>query len=315
MTKIIFMGTPDFSVPILKEVYKKYGVDLVITQPARPVGRKKVMTDPPVAVLAKLLGIEVYQPETMTTDEAYDKVKEVCPDLLITAAFGQILPKRVLDLAKLGAINVHASLLPKHRGGAPIHRALINGDDKTGVTIMYMEEKLDAGNIISSAEIEIKDEDNTGSLFTKLSQLGAKLLDETLPKIIAGKNDSIKQDDQEATFSPNISKSDEVIDFTLPVRDVFNHIRGLSPWPVGHTTVDGKRLKIFSAKLTDDKSEAAAGTIVGKTEDGFSVVTGDGYLINLTEVQLSGKKKSDAKNFISNNSHLIGERLGAHYDS
>lgn len=315
MTKIIFMGTPDFSVPILKEIHKKYGVDLVISQPARPVGRKKVMTDPPVAVLAKLLGIELYQPETMTSDEAYDKVKALAPDLIITAAFGQILPKRVLELAPLGAINVHASLLPKHRGGAPIHRALINGDDKTGVTIMYMEEKLDAGNIISSTELNIKNEDNTGTLFTKLSELGAKLLVDTLPKILDGDNDSIKQDESEATYSPNISKEDEKIDFSLPAESVFNHIRGLSPWPVGHTFLDNKRLKIFSASLIDGTSDKPSGTIVAKTEDGFTVSTGDGKLVNLTEVQLAGKKKTDAKNFISNNSHLIGERLGMNYDS
>jgi Methionyl-tRNA formyltransferase len=141
MTKIIFMGTPDFSVPILKELHKEYGVDLVISQPSRPVGRKKVMTDPPVALAAKLLGIELYQPETMKSEEAFKIVSDLKPDLIITAAFGQLLPENILNIPVLGALNVHASLLPKHRGGAPIHRAVINGDAETGVTLMYMAEK------------------------------------------------------------------------------------------------------------------------------------------------------------------------------
>lgn len=315
MTKIIFMGTPDFSVPILKELQKEYGVDLVISQPARPVGRKKVMTDPPVAVAAKLLGIEVYQPETMQTDEAIQKVREVEPDLIITAAFGQLLPESVLDVPRYGALNVHASLLPKHRGGAPIHRAVINGDTHTGVTIMYMAKKLDAGDIISAERIEIKDEDDTGTLFNKLSHVGASLLLRTLPSVLSGENERTEQDHASATYSPNISKADEVIDFNQTARDVFNKIRGLNPWPVGHTMVADKRLKIFSASLTNETTNKPAGTIVKQSDDGFLVATGDGQLINLTEVQLAGKKRIKAYEFINNQQNLIGERLGVNHDS
>lgn len=310
MTKIIFMGTPDFSVPILKELQKEYGVDLVISQPARPVGRKKVMTDPPVAVAAKLLGIEVYQPENMQTEEAIEKVRNLSPDLIVTAAFGQLLPESVLDIPKYGALNVHASLLPKHRGGAPIHRALINGDDKTGVTIMYMAKKLDAGDIISRDCIEIKDEDDTGILFDKLSHIGASLLMKTLPSVLDGTNDRVEQDHDKATYSPNISKADEVIDFNDTARNVFNKIRGLNPWPVGHTILDDKRLKLFSASLTDGTTDKAAGTIVAKSTDGFLVACGDGELINLKEVQLAGKKRIKALDFINNQADLIGQRLG-----
>lgn len=315
MTKIIFMGTPDFSVPILKELQKEYGVDLVISQPARPVGRKKVMTDPPVAVAAKLLGLEVYQPETMQTDEALQKVRDIEPDLIITAAFGQLLPEGVLEVPRYGALNVHASLLPKHRGGAPIHRAIMNGDSHTGVTIMYMAKKLDAGDIISSERIEIKDEDDTGILFHKLSHVGASLLMKTLPSVISGENERTEQDHDAATFSPNISKSDEIIDFNQDARDVFNTIRGLNPWPVGHTILDDKRLKIFSASLTNETTNKPAGTIVKQSDDGFLVATGDGLLINLTEVQLAGKKRVKAFDFINNQKDLIGERLGVNHDS
>ena len=315
MTKIIFMGIPDFSVPILKELQKEYGVDLVISQPARPVGRKKVLTDPPVAVAAKLLGIEVYQPETMQTDEALQKVSDIEPDLIITAAFGQLLPESVLEVPRYGALNVHASLLPKHRGGAPIHRAIMSGDSHTGVTIMYMAKKLDAGDIISSERIEIKDEDDTGTLFNKLSYVGASLLMKTLPSVLSGENERTEQDHDAATFSANISKKDEIIDFTKDARDVFNTIRGLNPWPVGHTTLDDKRLKIFSASLTNETTNKPAGTIVKLSDDGFLVATGDGLLINLTEVQLAGKKRVKALDFINNQKNLIGERLGVDHDS
>lgn len=309
------MGTPDFSVPILKELQKEYGIDLVISQPARPVGRKKVMTDPPVAVAAKLLGIEVYQPETMQTDEAFQKVSDIEPDLIVTAAFGQLLPESVLEVPRYGALNVHASLLPKHRGGAPIHRAIMSGDSHTGVTIMYMAKKLDAGDIISSERIEIKDEDDTGTLFNKLSHVGASLLMKTLPSVLSGENERTEQDHDAATFSPNISKSDEIIDFNQDARDVFNKIRGLNPWPVGHTILDDKRLKIFSASLTNETTNKPAGTIVKQSDDGFLVATGDGVLINLTEVQLAGKKRVKAFDFINNQKNLIGERLGVNHDS
>ena len=309
MTKIIFMGTPDFSVPILKELHKEYGVDLVISQPARPVGRKKVMTDPPVAAAAKLLGIELYQPETMKADEAFEIVSDIKPDLIITAAFGQILPENILNIPVLGSLNVHASLLPKHRGGAPIHRALINGDDETGVTIMHMAKKLDAGDIIASRSINIEDSDNTGTLFDKLSRVGASLLMDTLPSVIDGTSTRTEQDDSEATFSPNILKSDEVIRFDQPKRDVFNHIRGLAPWPVGHTMLGDKRLKIFAAEPADGTTEKEPGTIIGKSENGFLVAAADGP-VNITEVQLAGRKKNNALDFINNNSDLIGRKLG-----
>ncbi|CDZ99463.1 Methionyl-tRNA formyltransferase [Jeotgalicoccus saudimassiliensis] len=309
MTKIIFMGTPDFSVPILKELHKEYGVDLVISQPARPVGRKKVMTDPPVAAAAKLLGIELYQPETMKSEEAFKIVSDLNPDLIITAAFGQLLPEEILNIPALGSLNVHASLLPKHRGGAPIHRALIDGDEETGVTIMYMAKKLDAGDIVSARSIKIEDSDNTGTLFNKLSSIGASLLMDTLPAVIDGTNGRTPQNDSEATFSPNILKSDEVISFNKPAREVFNHIRGLAPWPVGHTILGDKRLKIFAAEPAEGNPGKTPGTITGKSDNGFFVQAADG-LVNITEVQLAGRKKNNALDFINNNSDLIGTKLG-----
>lgn len=267
------------------------------------------MTDPPVALAAKLLGIELYQPETMKSEEAFSIVSDLQPDLIITAAFGQLLPENILNIPVLGALNVHASLLPKHRGGAPIHRAVINGDDETGVTLMYMAKKLDAGDIIASRSIKIEDSDNTGTMFDKLSRVGASLLMDTLPAILDETNERTPQNDLDATFSPNILKSDEVISFNKPAREVFNHIRGLAPWPVGHTMLGDQRLKLFSAELTNQRTDKEPGTITGKSDSGFLVAAAD-ELVNITEVQLAGKKKNKALDFINNNSDLIGRKLG-----
>ncbi|SOC37981.1 methionyl-tRNA formyltransferase [Salinicoccus kekensis] len=309
MPNIIFMGTPDFSVPILKDLNEAYGVDLVVSQPDKPVGRKRIMTPPKVAAAARELDIDVYQPENIKDEEAMRKLESIDPDIIVTAAYGQILPKALLELPKHGAVNVHASLLPKYRGGAPIHHAVMAGEEKTGITIMYMAEGLDSGDIISQKEIPILEEDDTGSLHDKLSRLGSELLLETLPSIFDGSNESIPQEHASATYSPNVSKEDERLDFGRPAHEVFNHIRGLSPFPGAYTKLGDKRLKIYGAKPTGEKTAKPAGEILGVHDEGFLVAAEDEALL-ITEVQLAGKKKTTAKEFIQNRQDLVGQSLG-----
>ncbi len=309
MPNIIFMGTPDFSVPILKDLNEKYGVDLVVSQPDKPVGRKRVMTPPKVAAAAHELGVDVYQPEDIKAAEALERLKSVSPDIIVTAAYGQILPKALLELPKYGAVNVHASLLPKLRGGAPIHHAVMRGEEETGITIMYMAEGLDSGDIISQKELPILPDDNTGTLHDKLSRLGSELLLETLPAILDGSNERTPQEHASATYSPNITKEDERLTFDRPALQVFNHIRGLSPFPGAYTKLEDKRFKIYGAKLTGEKTAGLPGEILGAHEEGFLIATEDDKLL-ITDVQLAGKKKVTAKEFIQNREDLIGHLLG-----
>ena len=214
MTRIIFMGTPDFSVPVLQNlIEKRYDICAVVTQPDRPVGRKRVLTPPPVKVEAERHDIPVFQPEKIRDQTQLDPILALKPDLIITAAYGQILPNSLLEAPKYGCINVHASLLPELRGGAPIHYAILQGKEKTGITIMYMVEKLDAGDIISQVEVAITEDDDVGTLHDKLSEAGSELLLETLPKLISGKINSRQQDDQQATFASNITREQEKINW------------------------------------------------------------------------------------------------------
>lgn len=307
---IIFMGTPDFSVPVLAALHEKHSVSMVISQPDKPVGRKRVLTPPPVAAAAKDMGIPLFQPDRVKEEAAVEKINELKPDLIITAAYGQILPKALLDIPRLGSVNVHASLLPSHRGGAPIHRSILEGDAQTGVSIMYMAEGLDSGDVIAQSATEIRDDDDTGTLHDRLSTIGADLLLETLPSILEGTNVRTPQNSDEVTVSPNISKKDELLDWTRDARDVFNHIRGLSPWPGAYTSLNYKRLKIYGVNAPAGRSDKAPGTITEVTDAGFTVACGDGYTVEVTEVQLSGKKKTDAQNFAAGRQDLTGTVMG-----
>ncbi|MDM5223809.1 methionyl-tRNA formyltransferase [Peribacillus sp. NJ11] len=313
MTKIIFMGTPDFSVPVLKRIIDEgYDVIAVVTQPDRPVGRKKVLTPPPVKVEAEKQGIPVYQPEKIREKEELEKIIALNPDLVVTAAFGQILPNELLDAPKYGCINVHASLLPELRGGAPIHYSILQGKEKTGITIMYMAEKLDAGDILTQAEVAIGEEDNVGTLHDKLSKVGSDLLAETLPKLLNQELQAIKQDEDQATFAPNIKRSEEKIDWSKSGEDIYNHVRGLNPWPVAYTTLDGSILKIWQAKKLEDGNLSVPGTIIDVQNDGFIVSTGNETAILVTELQPSGKKKMPAKDYLRGAGSFIkaGMKLG-----
>ncbi|MFE0503497.1 methionyl-tRNA formyltransferase [Peribacillus butanolivorans] len=313
MTKIIFMGTPDFSVPVLKRILDEgYDVIAVVTQPDRPVGRKKVLTPPPVKVEAEKQGIPVYQPEKIREKEDLEKIIALKPDLVVTAAFGQILPNELLEAPKYGCINVHASLLPELRGGAPIHYSILQGKEKTGITIMYMAEKLDAGDILTQAEVTIEEEDNVGTLHDKLSKVGSDLLAETLPKLINEELNAIKQDEDKATFAPNIRRSEEKIDWSKTGEDIYNHVRGLNPWPVAYTLLNESILKIWQANKLEHNNQAVPGTIIDVRNDGFVVSTGNETAILVTELQPSGKKKMPAKDYLRGAGSFIkaGMKLG-----
>lgn len=299
MTRIVFMGTPDFSVPVLRRLIDDgYEVVAAVTQPDRPVGRKRVLTPPPVKAEALKHGIPVYQPEKIRQQEELDKILALNPDLIVTAAFGQILPKQLLEAPKHGCINVHASLLPELRGGAPIHYAIIQGKDKTGISIMYMVEKLDAGDILTQVEVAVTETDTVGTLHDKMSPAGADLLSATIPKLLKGEITPIPQNDEEATFAWNIKREQEKIDWTNPGVQVNNHIRGMNPWPVAYTTLNGAVLKIWAAEKTASQGSHEPGTIVQLEEDGFIVAAGDGTAVKITELQPAGKKRMDAKQFL-----------------
>lgn len=316
MTKVIFMGTPDFSVPVLQSLIdEKYDVIAVVTQPDRPVGRKRILTPPPVKVAAEKHGIPVYQPEKIKNEDELNQVLDLKPDLIVTAAFGQILPNALLEAPKHGCINVHASLLPELRGGAPIHYSILQGKEKTGITIMYMVEKLDAGDIISQVEVEIEERDHVGTLHDKLSAAGAKLLINTIPPLLKGEISPVKQDDSKATFARNIKREQEKIDWTRDGEEIYNHIRGLHPWPVAYTTLDGSVMKVWWGEKVS-VTPSSPGKIIGIEEDGFVVSTGNSTGIKITDLQPSGKKRMSAKDYLRGaGSHLeAGLMLGEEHE-
>lgn len=287
--RIVFMGTPEFSINVLQSLIdSEYDVVGVVTQPDKPVGRKQVLTPPAIKQLALQYDIPVFQPVDIRQD--HEQVIKWQPDIIITCAYGQIIPKVLLDLPPLGAINVHASLLPKYRGGAPIQWSIINGETETGITIMYMAEKMDAGDMIVQAKIPIAQTDNYGTLHDKLSELGAKLLMETLPDIIAGTNKRIPQDESKVSYAWNIKKEDEKLNWQKPSQDIVNHIRGLNPFPGAYTLIDGTRFKIYEATSFDITHQNVPGTIIEITNDAVIVAAGEGA-VKIIEGQLAGRKR------------------------
>ena len=295
--RIIFMGTPDFSVPVLERLIESdYEVVAVVTQPDRPKGRKRILSPPPVKVVAEKHQIPLFQPEKIRNE--FEPILSLKPDLIVTCAYGQILPKEILDAPRFGCINVHASLLPQLRGGAPIHYAIIEGKEETGITIMYMVEALDAGDMIASRAIPIEEDDHVGTLHDKLSQLGAKLLIDVLPKLFTNDIDPQPQDDSKATYAYNIKREQEIIDWNKSQKEIYNHIRGLHPWPVAYTTYDDQVIKIWWAEKCEQNAEAEPGTIVSIEKDGLICATGDQKTIKITEIQPSGKKRMTVEQFL-----------------
>ena len=312
--KIVFMGTPKFAVPVLEMLIENYGVDLVITQPDKKVGRKKVLTPPPVKVVALEHNIKVLQPEKISTDEeTYATLKELNPDIIITAAYGQLVPDKILEIPEHKCINVHGSLLPKLRGGAPIQYSILEDHKKTGITIMYMVKKLDAGDMISKVEVDILDSDNYETLHDKLSVAGRDLLNETLPKIFSGDIAPEKQDDAEATFARNILREDEKIDWNTSAREVFNKVRALDPTPGAFTYLDGNILKIWTSEvleLDEQSSYTKVGTIIKQDKKNIYVLCGNRTVLKVNELQVSGKKRTPVVNFLSNKKDYVGTILG-----
>lgn len=293
--KVVFMGTPEFAVGVLDALIKETDVRLVVSQPDKMVGRKKELKSTPVKLKALENNIEVFQPNKIRED--YQRIVQINPDIIITCAYGQIIPKALLDLPKLGCINVHASLLPKLRGGAPIHKCLIDGYSKTGITIMYMDEKMDSGDIISQEEYVIKEDDNVGKLHDILSNIGAELLIKTLPSIINKTNKRIKQNEAEVTYAYNIKREEEHLDFTKNCIDIYNQVRGLNPWPLANFLLDGKEIKVLNChyKIRNVKEKSK---IIEITKDSFGITCNDG-IIYLDEIKPFGKKAMTIKQYLN----------------
>ena len=304
--RIVFMGTPQFSVPVLEKLIENYNVVAVVTQPDKAIGRGGKVGISPIKKVANDNNILCLQPRKIK--EEYEEIIALEPDIIITCAYGQIIPKELLDYPKYGCINVHASLLPKLRGGAPIQRALMNGYKKTGITIMFMDVKMDSGAIIKSSEIEIKDDENYKSLHDKLSKLGSELLIDVLPSIISGNINPIGQNESDVTYGFNITKEDEKINFTKSKIDIYNQIRGLDGFSGAYCMFQGKRLKVWQSLISDNHfSNLLDGEITNIYKEGIGVKVSDGELV-LTSVQLEGKNKMSAKDF-ANGKDLIGKVL------
>lgn len=306
--KIVFMGTPDFAVNVLQGLIdNNYDVVGVVSQPDKEVGRKRILTPTPVKEVALKYNIPVFQPVKIRKE--FDDILALEPDMIVTCAYGQIIPKEILDYPRLGCINVHGSLLPKLRGGAPIHHAIMDGLEETGITIMYMDVSMDSGDIISQRSIPITDSDNVGILWDKLSLLGRDLLLDTLPSIIDGTNDRIKQDESLVTFGYNVKREEEHLDFNNTSRKIFNHIRGLNPWPSAYAVLDDQEMKIYDSEILDkDFSTKTCGEIVDVNKEGIVVKTVDGSIV-LKTIKPFGKKMMNAKDYVNGigKDNLIGK--------
>lgn len=308
--KIIFMGTPDFAVGTLEALITSgYEIALVVTQPDKPQGRKMELTPPPVKVCALQHGLEIYQPTRVREQSSMEYLKKYEPDMIVVAAFGQILPKELLELPKYGCINVHASLLPNYRGSAPIQWSILNGDAETGVTIMRMDTGIDTGDMIAKRTVPIEEEDTGGSLFDKLAEVGAKLLVDTIPSIVDGTATYTKQDEACATKVGMIQKSQGVIDFHRSAQEINCQIRALNPWPSAYTKLHGKTLKIWKAKVVAADGNYKPGTVARITKDELCIATGEGSL-SVLEVQLEGKKRMATADFLRGVMLAEGEMLG-----
>ena len=288
------MGTPDFAVPILETLIQNTNVVLVVSQPDKKVGRKQILTKTPIHEVADKYGIPVFQPDKIKND--YERILEVKPDIIITCAYGQIIPKVLLDLPRLGCINVHASLLPKLRGGAPLHHAIIDGLDKTGITIMYMDEAMDTGDIISMISYDIKSSDTTEDIHDTLMELGAKLLIDTLPSIVTGTNRRIKQNEMEATYGYNITREEEHIDFNKSGILIDRLVRGLYSWPLANTIIGDTEYKIVAGYFVKGKGNPGMISDISKKALGIGCLDGTYYV---TKIKPAGKKIMDIKDFLN----------------
>ncbi|MCR5118431.1 MAG: methionyl-tRNA formyltransferase [Lachnospiraceae bacterium] len=308
--KLVYMGTPDYAVAPLKALYNAgYEISAVVTQPDKPVGRGRKIQECPVKILAKELGLPVFTPERIKRPEAVEELKKFEADIFVVAAFGQILSKEILMMPKYGCVNIHASLLPRYRGASPIQTAVLNGDEFSGVTIMQMDEGIDTGDIISQKSIKLDEDETGGSLFDKLAELGAELICEVLPEIEKGNISPVRQDNEKASHTRMISKEEGRISFSKDALSIERQIRAMNPWPSAYTTMDGKQLKIWAAKAMEEQSDAAFGTVLTVQKDYFTVACGEGSL-KILELQLEGKKRMGAGDFLRGVKLEPGDRLG-----
>ena len=307
--RVVFMGTPDFAVGTLEEIIKAgHEVLAVFTQPDKPKGRGKAMQFPPVKETALAHDLTVYQTERVKDEEYVSILRELNPDVIVVVAFGQILSKEILDLPRFGCVNVHASLLPKYRGAAPIQWAVIDGEKESGVTTMLMNEGIDTGDMLKKVVVPLDEKETGGSLFDKLAEEGAKLLVETLVDLENGTATRTPQDHDKATKAKMLRKELGLIDFTKSAAEIERLIRGLNPWPSAYTGYKGKTLKIWDATVINEDKPGEAGQIVEVTKNSLIVKTGDG-LLSLEEVQLEGKKRMEIDAFLRGNMVEIGTKL------
>ncbi|MCF0121833.1 MAG: methionyl-tRNA formyltransferase [Lachnospiraceae bacterium] len=297
--KIVFMGTPDFSVNTLEAILEAgHQVAAVVTQPDKTKGRGKILQATPVKEVAMAHGLTVYQPKKVREDGFLEKLKKIHPDVIVVVAFGQIIPGTILKLPKFGCINVHASLLPKYRGAAPIQWALINGEEVSGVTIMRMDAGVDTGDILSKEEILLEKDETSSSLFGKLREMGARQLVQTLERLEDGTVQPQKQPAESSTdYARMINKADGLINWRKDAKSIERLIRGMNPWPSAFTRMKGKNLKIWKADVLQQDSKLAPGTVVSAGKEGLSVQTGKGQL-NILELQLEGKNRMDVDAFL-----------------
>lgn len=300
--RIVFMGTPEFAVPSLRALVESgYEVGAVLTQPGRPKNRGMKLQEPPVKILATELRIPVHQPENLKDGTAYSLLKEQAPDLIVVVAYGKILPKEILDYPKLGCINVHSSLLPKYRGAAPIHWAILNGEEKTGVTIMHMAAELDAGDIIRQSETPIEPEETADELQSRLAEMGAALLVSTVKEIADGKAKRIPQNPDLVSFAPMLNRALSPISWSRTAMEIHNQVRGLQPWPGTTTELGGHHVKIWRTRVLPEEASYPPGTVLRADKQGIAIVCGDGGVLLIEELQAQGKKRVSAADYLRGN--------------
>lgn len=305
--RLVFMGTPEFAVPSLQALINSdHQILGVISQPDRPRGRGQKLMAPPIKAAASAANLPVKQP--LSNDELLADLRHWQPEIAVVVAFGRILPQNILELPTKGCINLHASLLPRYRGAAPIHRAVMNGETETGVTTMWIAAQMDAGDIILQERIPIPFTANVGQIHDQLAVTGAKLLVDTLDLVAAGKAPRQRQDEARATYAPMLKSEEEKIVWEQPAEVIYNHVRGLNPWPGAYTWRDGMRLKVYAAQIVDKLTTGVPGQVVSLAEDGFIVQTGKGQLL-ITTVQPSGKKIMPASAYLRGYPLVVGEVL------
>jgi len=310
--KIVYMGTPDFAVPPLEMLAKSgHEICCVVTQQDKPKNRGMKLQPTPVKACALAHELPVYQPASMKEDEPYEYIKTMEPDLIVVAAYGQILPQRVLDIPRLGCINIHSSILPKYRGAAPINWAILNGETETGVSIMYMVKKLDAGDVIDTAKLSIGENETVEELHDRLSEAGAQLLEKVLPMMENGTAVRTPQVDEESTYASMLSKEMSIIDWSRSAQEIHNQVRGLQPWPGAITHLNGVRCKLFETRIRRDISgKGEAGTVVNANKNGLHVVCGDGTILQINVLQADGSKRAEAVSYLNGHPIPVGTVAG-----